>query len=112
MPLRRRRSYYQQLTEFERGCVIGLREGGFSLLDIAERLGRNVSAVYDCWERTQRTLKGIDTLPWPARSPDLSPVETLMRYHWNTTPASSTVSTDRPRIDTTSATSLELPTTK
>ncbi|GBM24247.1 hypothetical protein AVEN_46030-1 [Araneus ventricosus] len=29
MPLRRRRSHYQQLTEFERGRAVGLREGGF-----------------------------------------------------------------------------------
>ncbi|GFW64128.1 HTH_Tnp_Tc3_2 domain-containing protein [Trichonephila clavipes] len=45
MPLRRRRSHYQQLTEFERGRVIGLREGGFSYRDIAERISWNVSTV-------------------------------------------------------------------
>ncbi|GBM77764.1 hypothetical protein AVEN_231573-1 [Araneus ventricosus] len=38
MALRRRRSHYQQLTEFERGHVVRLREGGFSFRDIAERL--------------------------------------------------------------------------
>ncbi|GFU63632.1 hypothetical protein TNCV_4588371 [Trichonephila clavipes] len=46
MPLRRRRSHYQQFAEFERGCVIGLREGGFSFSDIAKRLRHNVSAVH------------------------------------------------------------------
>ncbi|GBO25194.1 Transposable element Tc1 transposase [Araneus ventricosus] len=51
MPFRRRRRHYQQLTEFERGRVVGIREGGFSLLDIAERLGRNVSTVHDCWKQ-------------------------------------------------------------
>ncbi|GBN49766.1 hypothetical protein AVEN_36003-1 [Araneus ventricosus] len=35
----------QHLAEFERGRVVGLREGGFSSRDIAERLGRNVSTV-------------------------------------------------------------------
>ncbi|GFW56428.1 uncharacterized protein TNCV_2089351 [Trichonephila clavipes] len=36
-PSRKRRSRrYQQLTEFERGPVVGLREGGFSFRDIAE----------------------------------------------------------------------------
>ncbi|GBL96936.1 hypothetical protein AVEN_182517-1 [Araneus ventricosus] len=45
MPLRRRRSHYQHLTEFKRGRVVGLREGGFSFRHIAERLGRNVSTV-------------------------------------------------------------------
>ncbi|GBM09106.1 hypothetical protein AVEN_5289-1 [Araneus ventricosus] len=54
MPLRRRRSHYEQLTEFERGRVIGLREGGFSFRDIAERLGQNVSTVHDCWVRWSR----------------------------------------------------------
>ncbi|GBM12740.1 hypothetical protein AVEN_228528-1 [Araneus ventricosus] len=54
MPLRRRRSHYQQLTKFERGRVVGLREGGFSFRDIAERLGRNVSTVHDCWQQWSR----------------------------------------------------------
>ncbi|GBN03396.1 hypothetical protein AVEN_6120-1 [Araneus ventricosus] len=54
MSLRRRRSRYQQLTEFERCRVVGLREGGFSFRDIAERLGRNVSTVHDCWQQWSR----------------------------------------------------------
>ncbi|GBM00063.1 hypothetical protein AVEN_214130-1 [Araneus ventricosus] len=54
MPLRRRRSNYQQLTEFERGRVVGLRKGEFSFRDIAERLGRNVSTVHDCWQQWSR----------------------------------------------------------
>ncbi|GBM09176.1 hypothetical protein AVEN_226691-1 [Araneus ventricosus] len=43
-----------QLTEFERGRVVGLQEGGFSFPDIAERLGRNVSTVHDCWQQWSR----------------------------------------------------------
>ncbi|GBM00436.1 hypothetical protein AVEN_179241-1 [Araneus ventricosus] len=54
LTIRRRRSHYQQLTEFERGRVVGLREGGFSFRDIAERLGRNVSTVHDCWQQWSR----------------------------------------------------------
>ncbi|GBL78095.1 hypothetical protein AVEN_143390-1 [Araneus ventricosus] len=54
MPLRRRRSHYQQLTEFEPGRLVGQREGGFSFRDIVERLGRNVSTVYDCWQQWSR----------------------------------------------------------
>ncbi|GBO24776.1 hypothetical protein AVEN_88794-1 [Araneus ventricosus] len=54
MPLRRRRSHYQQLTEFEKGRVVGQREGGFSSRDIAERLSRNVSTVHDCWQQWSR----------------------------------------------------------
>ncbi|GBM82198.1 hypothetical protein AVEN_179509-1 [Araneus ventricosus] len=51
MPLRRRRSLYQQLIEFERGRVVGLREGGFFFRDIAKRLVMNVSIAYDCWQQ-------------------------------------------------------------
>ncbi|GFX88502.1 transposable element Tc1 transposase [Trichonephila clavipes] len=47
MPLRRRRSHYQQITEFEQGHVIELRESGF-------RVGRNVSTVFNCWEQWSR----------------------------------------------------------
>ncbi|GBM36106.1 hypothetical protein AVEN_179102-1 [Araneus ventricosus] len=54
MPLRRRRSHYQLFTEFERGRVVGLREGGFSFRDIAEKLGRNVSTVHDYWRQWSR----------------------------------------------------------
>ncbi|GBO37089.1 hypothetical protein AVEN_176224-1 [Araneus ventricosus] len=54
MPLRSRRSHYQQLTEFGRGRVVGLREGGFSFRDIAERRGRNISTVHHCWQQWSR----------------------------------------------------------
>ncbi|GBO08348.1 hypothetical protein AVEN_229904-1 [Araneus ventricosus] len=54
MPLRRRRSHYQELSEFEQDHVVGLREGGFSFCDIAEILGRNVFTVYDCWHKWSR----------------------------------------------------------
>ncbi|GFW71141.1 transposable element Tc1 transposase [Trichonephila clavipes] len=54
MPLRRRRSHHQKLTEFERDRVIGIRKGGFSFRDIAERLGWNVSTVHDYWEQWSR----------------------------------------------------------
>ncbi|GFV64601.1 HTH_Tnp_Tc3_2 domain-containing protein [Trichonephila clavipes] len=45
---------YVCLTEFERGCVKGLREGRFYFHHIAERLGRNVFTVHDCWEQWSR----------------------------------------------------------
>ncbi|GFS79478.1 HTH_38 domain-containing protein [Trichonephila clavipes] len=51
MSLKRQISHYQQRTAFERGRVIGLRECGFSFRDIAERLGRNVFTMHDCWEQ-------------------------------------------------------------
>ncbi|GFV41295.1 uncharacterized protein TNCV_462901 [Trichonephila clavipes] len=54
MPVRRRRSHIQQLTEFERDHAIGLREGGFSFRVITERLGRHASAMHDFWEQWSR----------------------------------------------------------
>ncbi|GBM33158.1 hypothetical protein AVEN_83670-1 [Araneus ventricosus] len=33
---------------FELGRVVGLREGGFSFLNVTERPGRNVSTMHDC----------------------------------------------------------------
>ncbi|GBN63918.1 hypothetical protein AVEN_135855-1 [Araneus ventricosus] len=54
MPLRRRRSHYQQLTDFERGRVVGLREGRFSFRDTAKRLGRNVSTAHDYCQQWSR----------------------------------------------------------
>ncbi|GFX44109.1 HTH_Tnp_Tc3_2 domain-containing protein [Trichonephila clavipes] len=45
------RSHYQQLTEFERGRIVGLLEGELSLPDIAERLCINVSNLHDSREQ-------------------------------------------------------------
>ncbi|GFU56124.1 transposable element Tc1 transposase, partial [Trichonephila clavipes] len=53
---RRRKSHYEQLTEYERGRVIGLREGGFSFRNISGILGWNVSSKHDCCE--QRSSDG------------------------------------------------------
>jgi len=39
MPRIRVRAPYVQLSEFERGRIVGLREGGMSFRDIAERVG-------------------------------------------------------------------------
>ncbi|GFW96298.1 hypothetical protein TNCV_572691 [Trichonephila clavipes] len=39
MPRRRIRAHYEQLLEFERGCIIGLKEGGYNHDDWG-RIGR------------------------------------------------------------------------
>ncbi|GFX38514.1 hypothetical protein TNCV_2344861 [Trichonephila clavipes] len=51
----------------------------------------------------QRALQSVDMLPWPVKSPYLSPIEHI----WDIT-----ASTDCPRKDTTSTASMELHTTK
>ncbi|GFU77987.1 HTH_Tnp_Tc3_2 domain-containing protein [Trichonephila clavipes] len=40
MPLRRNRRQYEQLTDFDRGRIIGLREAGWSNRRIGRHLGR------------------------------------------------------------------------
>ncbi|GFU96050.1 HTH_Tnp_Tc3_2 domain-containing protein [Trichonephila clavipes] len=45
MPLRRNRRQYEQLTDFDRGRIIGLREAGWS----NRRIGRHsVGAIWQC----------------------------------------------------------------
>ncbi|EEZ99903.1 hypothetical protein TcasGA2_TC002687 [Tribolium castaneum] len=43
MPPVRRQPRYQQLTPFERGRIVGLREGGMSVREIAARVNRGVA---------------------------------------------------------------------
>ncbi|GBO44793.1 hypothetical protein AVEN_161503-1 [Araneus ventricosus] len=80
MPLRRRRSHYQQLTEFDRCRVVGLREGGFSFRDIAERFGRNVSTGHDCWQQWSRD--GQLRARCPVACIPLTPNHCRLRREW------------------------------
>ncbi|EEZ97640.1 hypothetical protein TcasGA2_TC016088 [Tribolium castaneum] len=57
MPPVRRQPRYQQLTPFERGRIVGLREGGMSVREIAARVNRGVATVLRCiraWEEEGR----------------------------------------------------------
>lgn len=51
MPRVRQNQNFNQLSDFERGRIIGMKEAGFSLREIANRVGRNVSTVSRCWSR-------------------------------------------------------------
>lgn len=51
MPLRRNRRQYEQLTEFERGRIVGLREAGWSNRRIGRHLGRSDMVVARCWQQ-------------------------------------------------------------
>ncbi|GFU42750.1 transposable element Tc1 transposase [Trichonephila clavipes] len=53
MPPRRNKEKFQQLTKFERGIIIGLREGGFSYHVTGARVQRNSSTGMRVWK--QRT---------------------------------------------------------
>ncbi|GFV20852.1 transposable element Tc1 transposase [Trichonephila clavipes] len=51
MPLRRNRWQYEQLTDFDRGRIIGLREAGWSNRRIGRHLGRSDMIVTRCWQQ-------------------------------------------------------------
>ena len=60
MPRRREMAQYQQVSAFERGRMVGLREAGLSYRDIAARTGHSATTVMRVWNqwkeegRTQR----------------------------------------------------------
>ncbi|GFU87197.1 uncharacterized protein TNCV_1059091 [Trichonephila clavipes] len=51
MHLRRNRRQYEQLTDFDRGRIIGLREAGWSNRRIGRHLGRSDMVVARCWQQ-------------------------------------------------------------
>ncbi|GFU25442.1 HTH_Tnp_Tc3_2 domain-containing protein [Trichonephila clavipes] len=51
MPLRRNRRQYEQLTDFDRGRIIGLTEAGWSNRRIGRHLGRSDMVVARCWQQ-------------------------------------------------------------
>ncbi|GFV02062.1 uncharacterized protein TNCV_4764471 [Trichonephila clavipes] len=62
-----------------------MKTAGWSTRRVADQVNRSECAVRNCWEqwtreddnrvRVWRYLRHFQTLPWPARSPDLPPVE-------------------------------------
>ncbi|GFW38329.1 HTH_38 domain-containing protein [Trichonephila clavipes] len=50
MPLRCNRRQYEQLTDFDRGRIIGLRDAGWSNR-IGRHLGRSDMVVARCWQQ-------------------------------------------------------------
>ncbi|GFX65800.1 transposable element Tc1 transposase [Trichonephila clavipes] len=72
MPLLRNREKFQQLTEFERGRIIGLRERGFSYRAIGTHVQRNSSTVIRVWKQwtdAHRTTRKAVSRRWKVVSP-------------------------------------------
>ncbi|GFV35266.1 transposable element Tcb2 transposase [Trichonephila clavipes] len=57
MPGKRARRHFSQLSEFERGLIIGMRTSGWSTRRVAGQVDRWECAVRNCWE--QWTREGI-----------------------------------------------------
>ncbi|GFT58501.1 uncharacterized protein TNCV_1249911 [Trichonephila clavipes] len=56
MPLRRFRRQYEQLSQFERGRIIGMIEAGWSARQIARQLSRSDCVVRRCWDQWIREI--------------------------------------------------------
>ncbi|GFU45347.1 transposable element Tc1 transposase [Trichonephila clavipes] len=56
MPGKRARIHFSQLSEFERGLIIGMKTAGWSTCRVAGQVDRSECAVRNCWE--QWTRKG------------------------------------------------------
>ncbi|GFV57868.1 transposable element Tcb1 transposase [Trichonephila clavipes] len=62
MPLRRNRRQYEQLTDFDRGRIIGLREAGWSNRRIGRHLGRSDMVVARCWQQWITEVPSRETI--------------------------------------------------
>ncbi|GFU43259.1 transposable element Tcb1 transposase [Trichonephila clavipes] len=56
MPGKRARRHFSQLSEFERGLIIGMKTAGWSTRRVAAHLDRSECAVRNCWEQWTREV--------------------------------------------------------
>ncbi|GFX30489.1 uncharacterized protein TNCV_3461401 [Trichonephila clavipes] len=54
MPGKRARRHFSQLSEFERGLIIGRKTAGWSTRRVAGQVDRSECAVRNCWEQWTR----------------------------------------------------------
>ncbi|GFT86174.1 HTH_Tnp_Tc3_2 domain-containing protein [Trichonephila clavipes] len=54
MPGKRARRHFSQLSEFERGLIIGMKTAGWSTRRVADQVDRSECAVRNCWEQWTR----------------------------------------------------------
>ncbi|GFV94637.1 uncharacterized protein TNCV_3827041 [Trichonephila clavipes] len=54
MPDKRARRHFSQLSEFERGLIIGMKTTGWSTRRVACQVDRSECAVRNCWEQWTR----------------------------------------------------------
>ncbi|GFV50935.1 HTH_Tnp_Tc3_2 domain-containing protein [Trichonephila clavipes] len=51
MPGKRARRHFSQLSEFERGLIIGMKTAGWSTCRVAGQVDRSECAIRNCWEQ-------------------------------------------------------------
>ncbi|GFX29309.1 transposable element Tcb2 transposase [Trichonephila clavipes] len=54
MPGKRARRHFSQLSEFERGMIMGMKTAGWSTRRVAGQVDRSECAVRNCWEQWTR----------------------------------------------------------
>ncbi|GFU84678.1 uncharacterized protein TNCV_3782041 [Trichonephila clavipes] len=54
MPGKRARRHFSQLSEFERGLIIGTKTAGWSTRRVAGQVDRSECAVRNCWDQWTR----------------------------------------------------------
>ncbi|GFX12269.1 transposable element Tc1 transposase [Trichonephila clavipes] len=54
MPGKRTSKHFSQLSEFERGLIIGMKTAGWSTRRVASQVNRSDCAVKNCWEQWTR----------------------------------------------------------
>ncbi|GFW60869.1 transposable element Tc1 transposase [Trichonephila clavipes] len=54
MPRKSARRHYSQLSEFERGLIIGMKTAGWSTSHVVGQVDRSECAVRNCWEQWTR----------------------------------------------------------
>ncbi|GFX52490.1 transposable element Tcb2 transposase [Trichonephila clavipes] len=54
MPGKRARRHFSQLSEFERGLIIGMKSAGWSMCRVAGQMDRSECAVRNCWGQWTR----------------------------------------------------------
>ncbi|GFV60686.1 uncharacterized protein TNCV_4180221 [Trichonephila clavipes] len=54
MPGKRARRHFSQLSDFERGLIIGMKTAGWSTRRVAGQVDRSECAIRNCWEQWTR----------------------------------------------------------
>ena len=62
MPRQRERAQYQQVSAFERGRMVGLRDAGLSNSDIETRTGHAATTVMCVWNQWREEVVCRDEL--------------------------------------------------
>ncbi|GFW90788.1 transposable element Tcb1 transposase [Trichonephila clavipes] len=63
MPGKRARRHFSQLSEFERGLIVGMKIAGWSTRRVAVQVDRSECAVRNCWEQWTREDVGVAIVP-------------------------------------------------